>query len=128
MRFESEKLLANLGDHLALADQRVADLEKELRQEREISYSFSQEAKTLRDKSPDAADLQLICLALAELALHRPGMAYAVDLVVEKIGGEQGKYYLAGFKQTSADLAKPYEEFKRIGRGADPKDDPAAGG
>ncbi len=58
-------------------------------------------------KLPDSAELQMLCLGLAEVTLRRPGFDYANEQLALKLGGEVAKSYYEAFKKTSADLVKP---------------------
>lgn len=51
----------------------------------------------------DEGDRQMIILALAELALTRPGWDWTIRETVTKLGGENASRMFAGFKETSAD-------------------------
>lgn len=64
----------------------------------------------------DSADLQLCCMALAECSLRRPGFLHAIEALAEKIGGDQGKYFLTEFRKTSADLVKPLAQGELTGK------------
>jgi hypothetical protein len=51
----------------------------------------------------EEGDRQILLLALAELALSRPGWQYAIGLIVERLHGEE--MYI-NFKRTNADRVK----------------------
>lgn len=55
----------------------------------------------------DEEDRQLVILALAELALSRPGWDYACRTAAEKFGGQNALTMFDDFKKTSADHIKP---------------------
>jgi hypothetical protein len=55
------------------------------------------------DRIQDEGHRQLVLLALAELALSRPGFDYAVREIAKRLQGEE---MFDAFKRTSADRVK----------------------
>lgn len=73
---------------------------------RERAARLSEHLKAVAEGSIDEGQRQLMLLALAELALRRPGFDYAISEIAKKLDGLD---LYAGFKATSADIV--HHEF-----------------
>lgn len=119
-----ERLLQQVKEYVEKVEKENDELKYKLGREMEAHWAVADSLRRYTDKELDSADLQLVCLALALLVLHRPGMDYAVGLVAEKLGGVVAERHITQFKQTSADLCKPYD---LLHRSPAPQDDPTSG-
>lgn len=73
----------------------------------------------LHDERLDSADLQMVCLALAELELRRPGFNHAIDEIAKRLGGTTAQHLIAQFKKTSVDLIQ--REILTMGQAPPPE-------
>lgn len=125
MRDKSTRLLAELVTYITELEKENCEILHDLEHERQARWAAADSLRRYTDKELDSADLQLACMALAELVLHRPGLDYAVSQVAEKLGGVVAERHIKQFKRTSADLCKPYD---LLPGSKTPQDDPTAGG
>lgn len=57
------------------------------------------------------SEIHMILLALAELALSRPGFSDAIQAIAESLGGESGREQWLNFKHLRRDVIKPSGDY-----------------
>jgi hypothetical protein len=107
LRGDSKRHLDELALYIQKLEQENDQQDLKLRKEAEATWAAEDSLRRYTDKEPDDAELQLLCLALAEFSLRRPGFLFAITELAKKIGGVKGEPYLTAFRQTSADLVEP---------------------